>query len=291
MERFVSQFVVLLLFASASGCAALGKYSPTARLESSGIFQPARYPRGEWDQTAVLAQDASFLAADGTKLHGWYVAHEQPKGHALLLHGNAGNVTLLAQTLRTLNRRHKLAVLALDYRGFGKSEGKPSEEGLYQDARAARRWLAEKEHIAESDVILMGVSLGGAVAVDLAARDGARGLVVANTFTSLPAAAQVQWPWLPMNLLLSTRMDSLAKIKDYRGPLLISHAEADEVVPFKQGQALYDAAPGPKRLITAAGAKHNDPQPEEYRVALDEFIDRLPPVGRVAVKTAAVDVQ
>src|SRR5207237_2375481 len=129
---------------------------------------------------------------------------ERPKGQALLLHGNAGNVTLLAQTLRTLNRRHNLSVLALDYRGFGKSEGKPSEQGLYQDARAARKWLAEKEHIAESDVILMGVSLGGAVAVDLAVRDGARGLVLVNTFTSLPAAAQHKTPWVPMSLVLST---------------------------------------------------------------------------------------
>src|SRR5262249_37001273 len=133
----------------------------------------------------------------------------QPKGHALLLHGNAGNVTLLAETLRTLNQRHKLAVLALDYRGFGKSEGMPSEQGLYQDARAARRWLAEQEQIAESDVILMGASLGGAVAVELAAHDGARGLVLANTFTSLPAAAQAHLPLLPMNLILSTRMNSL----------------------------------------------------------------------------------
>src|SRR5262245_22042674 len=291
MERFVRQFVVLFLFASAPGCAALGKYSPTARLESSGIFQPAKYPRGEWDQTAVLAQDANFLAADGTKLHGWYVAHEQPRGHAVLLHGNAGNVTLLAQTLRTLNRRHKLAVLALDYRGFGKSEGSPSEDGLYQDARAARRWLADKEHIAESDVILMGVSLGGAVAVELAAHDGARGLVLANTFTSLPAAAQKKTPWLPMSLVLSTRMDSLSKIKDYHGPLLISHGEADEVVPYSQGQALYEAAPGPKKFVTVAGGKHNDPQPEEYRLALDEFLDNLPPLGNSNVKTASVHIE
>jgi fermentation-respiration switch protein FrsA (DUF1100 family) len=275
----------------APGCAALGRYSPTAGLENSGIFQPAKFPRGEWNQTSVLAQDANFTAADGTKLHGWYVNCAQPKGHALLLHGNAGNVTLLAETLRTLNRRHNLSVLALDYRGFGKSEGKPSEEGLYQDARAARRWLAEKEGIAESDVILMGVSLGGAVAVDLAARDGARGLVLSNTFTSLPAAAQHQLPWLPMNLILSTRMNSLAKIKEYRGPLLVSHAEADEVVPFAQGQALYDAASGPKRLITNHGSKHNDAQSEEYRVALDEFIAELPPLGASRVKTASIHVE
>src|SRR5262249_7622870 len=154
-------------------------------------------------------QDAHFAAADGTKLHGWYVSHDQPKGHALLLHGNAGNVTLLSQTLRTLNRRHNLAVLALDYRGFGKSAGTPTEAGLYQDARAARAWLAETAHIAESDVILMGVSVGGAVATELASSDGARGLVLASTFTSLPAAAQHHTPWLPMRLLLSTQMNSL----------------------------------------------------------------------------------
>jgi len=207
------------------------------------------------------------------------------------LHGNAGNVTLLADTLRTLNRRHKLAVLALDYRGFGKSEGKPSEEGLYQDARAARRWLADKEHIAETDVILMGTSVGGAVAVDLAARDGARGLVLVNTFTSMPAAAQKKWPWLPMSWMLATRFDALTKIKDYRGPVLISHAEVDELVPLAQGEALYAAAPGPKRLVTGRGSKHNDPQSEEYRLALDEFLDQLPAVGSVGANMAMVDVR
>src|SRR5262245_22248582 len=160
MERFWGHFAVLLALVisamSVPGCAVLGRYSPTASLESRGIFQPAKYPYGEWNQTAVVAQDANFAAADGTKLHGWYVAHEQPKGHALLLHGNAGNVTLLAQTLRTLNRRHNLAVLALDYRGFGTSEGKPSEQGLYQDGRAARRWLAAKGNLAENAVNLRG---------------------------------------------------------------------------------------------------------------------------------------
>jgi uncharacterized protein len=290
-SKLCGVFVAALGMAAAPGCAVLGPYSPTAGLERSGIFQPAKYPKGDWQQTSVLVQDANFTAADGTKLHGWYVHQPQPKGHALLLHGNAGNVTLLAETLRTLNQRHKLAVLALDYRGFGKSEGTPSEQGLYQDARAARRWLAEKEGIAESDVILMGTSLGGAVAVDLASHDGARALVLANTFTSLPAAAQKHMPLLPMGLILSTRMNSLAKIKDYRGPLLISHGDADEVVPYAQGQALYDAAPGLKKLITVRGGKHNDPQPEEYRVALDQFLDQLPPVGNSAVRTASVDVQ
>jgi fermentation-respiration switch protein FrsA (DUF1100 family) len=291
MPRLHKLLSSLFLLAAAPGCALLGPYSPTAKLETRSIFQPAKYPRGQWNQTDVLVQDAQFAAPDGTKLHGWYVAHDQPKGHALLLHGNAGNVTLLAQTLRTLNRRHNLTVLALDYRGFGKSEGTPTEVGLYQDARAARAWLAETAHIAETDVILMGVSIGGAVAVELAARDGARGLVLASTFTSLPAAAQHHTPWLPMNLLLSTRMDALSKIHDYRGSVLIVHGDADEVVPYDHGKALYQAAHEPKKFITAKGAKHNDPLPEEYRLALDEFIANLPPLGSSAPKIANLHIE
>jgi fermentation-respiration switch protein FrsA (DUF1100 family) len=262
-----------------AGCARMGLYLTPGQWERASIFQPDKYPAGEWQQTKVLVQDAFFAAADGTKLHGWYARHPQPKGHALLLHGNAGNVTLMADTIRTLNQRHGLAVLALDYRGFGKSEGTPSEEGVLLDARAGRRWLAEKEGIAEKDVILMGQSLGGAVAVDLAAKDGCRGLVLASTFTSMPAVAQHHTPWLPMRWLISTQFNSLEKIQHYHGPLLLAHGEADEVVPYHHGLKLYEAAPGPKRMITSPGGKHNDPLPESYREALDEFIANLPPLS------------
>src|ERR671911_246171 len=101
-RRAVSLLMVLILLAcsASTGCSLLGSYSPTARLERHGIYQPAKYPAGDWRPTAVLVQDANFIAADGTRLHGWYVRHPQPVGHALLLHGNAGNVTLLSETLR-----------------------------------------------------------------------------------------------------------------------------------------------------------------------------------------------
>jgi fermentation-respiration switch protein FrsA (DUF1100 family) len=112
-----------------------------------------------------------------------------------------------------------------------------------------------------------------------------------NTFTSLPAAAQRQMPWLPMNLLLATRMNSLAKIKEYQGPLLVSHADADEVVPLAHGEALFEAAPGPKRLVTCRGCKHNDPPPEDFHIALDSFLMQLPAAGASAVKVASVHVQ
>jgi len=257
----------------------LGDYSPLAPLERRLIFSPAKYPAGDWKPTTVLYQDVHFSAADGVTLHGWYVPHENPRAHALILHGNGGNITLFADTLRILNRRHGLALLVFDYRGYGKSEGKPSEKGILLDARAARDWLAAKEGIAPSDVVLLGQSLGGGVAVDLAAKDGARGLVLASTFTSLPEAARSHVPWLPIGSMMTVRLDSIRKIKDYHGPLLLSHGDADEVVPYEQGVALFEAAPGPKRMITVPGGKHNDPQPEEYRVAFDEFIAGLPPLG------------
>lgn len=259
----------------APGCAVV---DPIVHWERHGIFHPQKHPAGEWTPTQVLVQDAWMTAADGTRLHGWYVRHPKPKAHALLLHGNSGNVTYLADSLRLLNRKHDLSVLALDYRGFGRSEGTPSEKGILLDARAARDWLAEKEGIAGEDVVLMGQSLGGGVAIDVAAEDGCRGLVIASTFTSLPAVAQHHVPWMPMWLLMSMRMNSLEKIKRYHGPVLISHGDADEVVPYKHGEALYKAAPGPKQFITVKGGKHNDPQPEEYRKALDEFIASLPPL-------------
>jgi uncharacterized protein len=261
---------------------------PVVNWERHGVFHPQKYPAGEWTPTAVLVQDAWMTAADGTRLHGWYVRHPEPKAHALVLHGNAGNVTLLADSLRLLNRKHQLSVLALDYRGFGRSEGTPSEKGILLDARAGRDWLAEKEGIAPADVVLMGQSLGGGVAIDLAAEEGCRGLVIAGTFTSLPDVAQHHVWWMPMKLLMRMRLNSLEKIKRYDGPLLVSHGEADEVIPYAQGLALYEAAPGPKRMITVKGGKHNDPQPEEYREALDQFIANLPPLHKQPSQTPAI---
>lgn len=271
---------LLCFLIAASGCAWMGSHSPLRRWEESAVFRGQRFPAGDWQPTAVLVQDAFFNAADGVKLHGWYVRHPEPKAHALLLHGNSGNVTLLAESLRELNRRHGLSVLAIDYRGFGKSEGHTTGEGVLLDARAGRQWLAEKEGIAERDILLLGVSLGGAVATELAATDGARGLVLSSTFATLPEVAQRNLPFLPMGLLMTLRFDSEQKIKQFAGPVLIAHGDADEVVPFSHAERLHAAATGPKKLVKIAGGKHNDPKPEEYRQVLDTFIAELPPLSQ-----------
>ncbi len=258
-----------------TGCATHRSLSPLAPVERSIIYYPEKYPAGEWEPTYLDYEDAHFTAADGTKLHGWFVDHPHPRAIALFLHGNAGNITSRAPSLAVLNRRHGLAVMALDYRGYGRSEGTPSEAGILQDARAARRWLAVRTGVQEHDIVLLGRSLGGAVAVDLAARDGARGLVLASTFTSLPDVGAHHFRWLPTNLLMTQRLNSLEKIKDYHGPLLISHGDADSVIPYSMGLALHAAAPGPKQFITIRGGDHNDLQTEEYREAFDDFIAKL----------------
>lgn len=247
-----------------------------AQFEHAQVFQPLKYPAGNWEPEVLPFEDAWFRADDGTRLHGWFCPHDDPVAVALFAHGNAGNVSHLAESLQTLHDRHRLAVMTFDYRGYGRSEGEPSEMGVLQDARAARAWLAKRMGIAEVDIVLMGQSLGGGIMVDLAARDGARGLVLASTFTSLPDVASHHLPLLPARLVMRTRLDSISKIKDYHGPLLQVHGDRDRVVPYRQGQRLFAAANEPKRFVRNSGGDHNDPLSSEYRDALDEFLESLP---------------
>ena len=244
-------------------------------LEKAFIFFPDRYPIGDWRPAGLAVEDAWFEAADGTRLHGWYVPHEDPRAAVLFCHGNAGNVTNRSEMLQILNGRVGVSVLIFDYRGYGRSEGRPDEPGVLADARAARAWLAGREQIGETDVVLLGRSLGGAVAVDLAARDGARGLVLEGCFSSIPDVAAYCYPWLPVRRMLRTRLDAAGKIGDYHGPLLQSHAGADSIIPIRLGRRLFEAAGEPKRLITLAGFDHNDPPPMWYYDELAEFLDGL----------------
>lgn len=240
------------------------------------IYFPSRYPNGDWDPRGFPHEDAWFTAADGTQLHGWYVPHAQPRAVVLYCHGNAESVADCADYVYNLYRRAGVSVLAFDYRGYGRSEGKPSEAGLLLDGRAARQWLAQRAGIAEQDIVVLGRSLGGGVAVDLAAKDGARGLVLQSTFTSLPDVGAHHYPWLPVRLLMRNRFNSLAKIGNYQGPLLQSHHPGDTVIPYALGRRLFDAANEPKRFLTIAKGDHNDMPTGEFYKALVEFLDGLP---------------
>jgi len=243
--------------------------------EESLIFIPSGFPDGDWQPQGFPIEDAWFQASDGTRLHGWYVPHENPRAVILFCHGNAGNISYRSGMLRTLYQYVGASVLIFDYRGYGRSEGKPNEAGLLDDARAARTWLADRAGIAPRNVVLMGRSLGGAVAVDLAAKEGARGLVLESTFTSVPDLAAYHYPWLPVRLLIRTRFDSLAKISAYHGPLLQSHGKDDTIVPYESGQRLFEAANDPKQFVTISDRDHNDPMPGDYYDTLIAFLDGL----------------
>jgi fermentation-respiration switch protein FrsA (DUF1100 family) len=282
MNRRTAQLgMALVLGIAAWGCTPTSNPSSgsLAALERSLIYYPTPYPQGDWQAADLIHEDAWFASEDGTRLHGWFCPAQNPRAVVLYTHGNAGNVASLKWTARLLQETLRVSVLVFDYRGYGRSEGTPSEEGILADARAARRWLAARTGVAERDLVLLGRSLGGAVAVDLAARDGARGLILENTFTSMPeVAGRKVWP-LPVGSVMQTRLDSLSKIGSYHGPLLQTHGDADRVVPFAMGKRLFEAANYPKRFVAVPGGGHNDGPSDEYYRALDEFLARLPPVG------------
>jgi uncharacterized protein len=248
-------------------------------LENRLLFYPFKYPAGDWKPGGLVFEDAWFQASDGVKLHGWYVPKKDAKAAILFCHGNAGNITHRAEALMSLNRTVGASVLIFDYRGYGRSQGSPNEKGILDDARAARQWLADREKIHESDIVMMGESIGGAVAVDLAAKDGARALVLESTFDSIREVAAYHFPWLPVRWLMRTKLNSVDKIGDYRGPLLQAHGDADTVVPLRCGERLFKAANEPKQWILLERHDHNDSMPSDYYKELSKFLDGLKPTN------------
>jgi fermentation-respiration switch protein FrsA (DUF1100 family) len=167
-------------------------------------------------------------------------------------------------------------VLVFDYRGYGRSEGLPDEPGILADARAARAWLAERTGKQEQDLVLMGRSLGAGVMVHLAAKDGARALILQSAFSSLPDVAGYHYPWLPAQLLMRTRLNAAAEIGSYKGPLLQTHGTNDGVVPIQFGRRLFEAATtADKEFIELPGYDHNDPDWPAVRPAVERFLARL----------------
>lgn len=252
--------------------------------ENSLIFFPTRYPQWWTSPAGFDVEDAWFTADDGTQLHGWYLPIDEPRAVVLFAHGNAGNLSDRGPRMDGLRRRHRVSVMIFDYRGYGRSEGRPSERGVLADARAARTWLAQRAGVPPGEIVLMGRSLGAAVMVDLAAAEGARGLIVESTFTSIPDVAACYYPGPIVRALLRTELNSLTRIGRYDGPLLASHSRADTVIPFELGRRLFDAANEPKRFVEFEHGDHNDPLPPEYDDALDAFLAQLPPTASAGGK-------
>jgi uncharacterized protein len=202
--------------------------------------------------------DVAIHTADGERLHAWWVPAraESSLGHVLLCHGNAGNVGDRVAHVELLVAAG-FDVLAFDYRGYGRSTGRPSERGLQLDARAARDALLGRPGVDLARVVYLGESLGGAVALALALELPPAGLILQSAFTSVRDMARLHYPLIPP-ALVPDAYPSLRLIPGLRAPLLVLHGERDEIVPVAHGEALLDAAPGPKRMHVFPGAGHND---------------------------------
>jgi fermentation-respiration switch protein FrsA (DUF1100 family) len=271
-RRFVLRRVVFL------GLVYLAVVAVFAALETSLVFHPAS-PAESWFAPADPdTQDVWFADAAGTRLHGWWLPPERPEAGAVLVaHGNGGNVSHRGQLAADLRRALGAGVLLVEYPGYGKSEGTPSEAGCYAAGEAAYRWLTDEAQVPPGRVVLLGESLGGGTAVELAARHDHRALVLVFCFTSLPAAAKHHYPWLPTHTLMRTRFDNLSKLPRCRRPVFVAHGTADEVIPFRHGEELFAAANDPKEFVRLDGFTHNALLDDRFYLALRRFLDARAP--------------
>lgn len=227
-------------------------------------------------QWGVPYEEVQLLTEDNYRLHGWYIPHPAATRTLLFFHGNAGNLSHRGESLAVFYRLG-LNVLIIDYRGYGRSEGKPDEPGLYLDAAAAWRYLIEKRGLSAKQIIIFGRSLGGAVATQLALKVEPGALILESTFSSARAMAGQLFPLLTHVLLLRYSFDSEEKIRQLKSPLYIAHSPDDEIIPYRQGRKLYAAASSSKRFFEMRGG-HNDgflqSQPG-YELSLRRFISEL----------------
>lgn len=200
-------------------------------------------------------EDVEFSTADGVLLHGWYVPGPRPET-LLWFHGNAGNISHRLDNLRLLHDEVGTAILLFDYRGYGRSEGRPSERGLYEDARAARHYLVNERGVSGKELVYFGRSLGSAVAIDLATEAPPHGLILETPFASIRAMARNLFG--PLAVVAPSSFDNLSKIPRLRCPKLFIHGDSDSLVPYTQGRQLFGAAPPRKAFYTIRGAGHND---------------------------------
>ena len=224
--------------------------------QSSFIYYPDKKVYGTPAALGLSYDEVNFKASDGVKLAGWFIPASDARGVVLFCHGNAGNISHRLETLHILNRLG-LSTFIFDYRGYGRSEGLPSEKGTYLDAQGAWNYLLKERKLSRDEVIIFGRSLGAAIASHLAKSTHPKALIIESGFTSVRDMAAQLYPYLPVRYLSRFNYDTRASINVIRSPLLIIHSRNDEIVPFSHGRKLFQAASGPKEFLEIKGG-HND---------------------------------
>lgn len=239
-------------------------------IERYFIYFPVTDLTGDPSQLGLAYEEVTFVAGDGVELHGWFVPG-QSSVTLLWFHGNAGNISHRLNNLKLLHDELGTGIFLFDYRGFGRSQGRPSERGTYLDAEAAISYLDSRGDVAMGEIVYFGQSLGAAVAVEMGLRRPPRGVILESAFPSVPYMARRAYPFLPIWPILRTRYDSQAKLADVQAPLLMLHGDRDDIVPIEAGRRLFNAAGEPKEFFTIRGAGHND----TYQVGGRAYFDAL----------------
>jgi hypothetical protein len=243
--------------------------------EHRQVYAPSRDQGGHPADLRRPFEEVLFAASDGARLHGWFFPADpdSPRAHLvlLLLHGNAGNISHRLQFYQAWLELG-VNVFTFDYRGYGRSEGKPSEEGTYRDAQAAVQWLRQKG-FAPEQIVAIGKSLGGGVASELALREPVGGLILQNTFTSIPDLGSELFPWLPVRWLHSIKYDTVSKLPRIKAPVLVAHSPTDNLIGFSHAERNFAAAHAPKLLWELRGDHTStvDDGREIYLRGLEKF--------------------
>ncbi len=235
-------------------------------VENKSIFLPDKDNTIQPVSLNPQARDVYFKTEDGVILNGWFFANKKARSTLLFLHGNAGNISHRFEKVSWFYDLG-LNIFIIDYRGYGKSEGVPSEQGVYKDAQAAFDYLLMRNDVHPRKIIGYGASLGGAVAVDLATKCELAALIIDSSFSSMQDMVKTIYPFLP-GFLLESKMDSFSKVKTLKIPKLFIHSAEDEIVPFDLGEKLFEAACPPKEFLQISGS-HN----EGYAQSKDIFIN------------------
>lgn len=270
MRRLVIMVLRTLILAYLAVCAVMYFF------QHKLIYIPDRHLSRTPGQLGMPAADLELTTDDDVLISAWYCEPEDPRGALILCHGNAGDMADRLDLAKVFYDSG-LAVLLFDYRGYGRSGGSPDEAGTYQDAEAAWRYLTEMKGLPAEKVIIYGESIGAAVAIELASRHSPAALIAEGAFTALYDVAADIYPYLPVKLLARVRYESIDKVGGIDCPKLFIHSPADDLVPYEQGRALFEAARPPKQFLATRGG-HNDGGflvDREYVAAVRHFVDQV----------------
>ncbi len=243
--------------------------------QSNYVYYPERTLLTDPGNIGLSFENVSFETTDRVKLSGWFIRCVSPRGVILFCHGNAGNISHRLDSIQIFHQLG-LDVFIFDYRGYGQSEGKPSEDGTYRDVEAGWKYLIEERQLKPNRIIIFGRSLGGAIAAWQARNHTPGALILESTFTSFPDIGAKYYPFLPVRLLSRFNYDTASYLKGVGCPVLIVHSTDDEMMPFSHGQRLFEVAHEPKEFLEISGS-HNEgfiTSGTRYKEGLNAFISK-----------------